>query len=425
MSHTLKDAPGLRKLYKTSSSPHFPRNLVLYGPPGTGKTYQTLHYALAIIEGSDVEKIKLENESDLIRRYQQYCQGGQIEFITFHANYAYQDFMSGIRPDTQAGSLLFEQKAGIFKRISDRARSAWDRHHPSAHRPSSNFADLLHLFLSQGVDPETEQVEIALSRPHRIFQSMIMYDMQEKGLLYYRRTKHDIVKQESRELQYDKLEALYRGNPIRAALHQHYYESLVLALKQFEEKISLAQAAPQPLPKYVLIMDEMNRANLSAVFGELITLIEENKRYGQPQGLSLSLSNGEKFSVPDNLYLIGTMNTADRNIARLDYALRRRFHFQGCFPEARLIRLPRLRRLLEDLNQAIAEEKQSADLLIGHAYFMHCSLEELPQVMNHQIIPLLQEYFPNRPDLIRKILKASRLRFRQENYQFWVDNLER
>jgi 5-methylcytosine-specific restriction protein B len=162
-------------------------------------------------------------------------------------------------------------------------------------------------------------------------------------------------------------------------------------LKKEQEKVELK--------KYVLIIDEINRANISRVFGELITLLEEDKRLGNKHQMLVSLSNGERFSVPNNLYVIGTMNTADKSIALIDIALRRRFVFEDMYPRPELIdelvRLP-YNEFLKVLNQQTLEKK-GADFLIGHSYLMAEEGKELDfeKVMNQKIIPLLNEYFYN------------------------------
>lgn len=272
----------------------FPHNIILYGPPGTGKTYNTIDLAVEIITGNEASHQENKKRFDVLR------EEGQIEFITFHQNYSYEDFMIGIRPDlSETSTLKFRRREGVFYKICKRAE-------------------------------------------------------------------------------------------------QNYLQS------QNKEN------TPEPLKKYVLIIDEINRANISKVFGELITLLEEDKRLGAKNELRVSIPGEETdFGVPPNLYVIGTMNTADKSIAMIDIALRRRFEFRGYFPD--YDKVDELSgKILKHINKQIYERKKSADYLVGHGYFMNGSEPpEIFKVLQNKVIPLLMEYFSGKTYVVEEIFKES------------------
>ena len=165
---------------------------------------------------------------------------------------------------------------------------------------------------------------------------------------------------------------------------------------------------------YVLIIDEINRGNISKILGELITLLEEDKRLGRDEALKVTLPySNERFGVPSNLYIIGTMNTADRSIAFLDTALRRRFNFKEMMPKSEKLEKNmegiNLQKLLKAINTNITRELDR-DHQIGHSYLLKIeSMEELSSVFRHKICPLLDEYFYDRRDKIKEVLNNCEL----------------
>ncbi len=199
----------------------------------------------------------------------------------------------------------------------------------------------------------------------------------------------------------------------------------------FKQMAKLARRYPNK--NFVLIIDEINRGNIPSIFGELITLIEEDKREGEPNAISVTLPySQEKFSVPSNLYIIGTMNTADKSIALLDIALRRRFSFIEIMPDVNIldgvivymreegnnnskINLNlNLKDLLKNINEKISKDI-GRNYAIGHAYFlqyaeegpngeMYIDIKKLNMVFKDKIIPLLQEYTNDDWEQMHKIL---------------------
>ena len=202
-------------------------------------------------------------------------------------------------------------------------------------------------------------------------------------------------------------EYLDSGRIVFTTFHQSYgYEEFIQGIRPDTSsgeltfatvdgvfKVIAERAMRDPGQNYIIIIDEINRASISKTFGELITLIEDDKRWGEADAISVILPSGDQFAVPNNLYIIGTMNSADKSISLIDTALRRRFEFVEFIPNLTLIEDVKLRQVLKKLNDGIINELNSTDLLIGHSYFLHKSEEDLCNIMNRSIIPLLYEYF--------------------------------
>lgn len=209
-----------------------------------------------------------------------------------------------------------------------------------------------------------------------------------------------------------------RGFITFTTFHQNYgYEDFIQGIRpktkagtvSFEQvdgvfKRAADKALDDPHNNYVIIIDEINRANISKVFGELITLIEEDKRWGELNQLSATLPMGETFVVPNNLYIIGTMNSADKSISLIDTALRRRFSFIEIPPKEELVGDSILKQVMHDLNEYLNKELRNTDLLIGHAYFINKTADNLIEILNNSVIPLLYEYFYDDEAKVKKAL---------------------
>jgi len=184
-------------------------------------------------------------------------------------------------------------------------------------------------------------------------------------------------------------------------------KQIVLEYLETREETGYRLMSPDRAPRYVLVIDEINRGNISKILGELVTLLEPDKRVGAARQLRVTLPySGDVFGVPQNLYIVGTMNTADKSIALVDVALRRRFEFRELMPDFGVCsELPHdLRRVLVELNQRIALRKDR-DHQIGHSYFMDVTTaDEFNEQFDKTTIPLLQEYFYNDWDGLRFVL---------------------
>ena len=265
------------------------KNRILYGPPGTGKTYHAVDHALAIIDATNVR----ERGKGDIERFHELRDSGQIAMVTFHQNYAYEDFIEGIRPE-----------------------------------------------LSKGVSGQVGYV-----------------------------------------------------------LHPGVFKRMVKAADAEKDK------------RFVLIIDEINRGNIAKIFGELITLIEETRRLGADDETLVTLPySNELFGVPGKLYLVGTMNTADRSIQLLDTALRRRFDFVEMMPEpehkaistdVKGVNCQKMLKVMNDRIVALLDREHQ----IGHTYLMGMdTMEKLSGAFQDKIFPLLQEYFFDDWSKIRAVL---------------------
>jgi 5-methylcytosine-specific restriction protein B len=180
-----------------------------------------------------------------------------------------------------------------------------------------------------------------------------------------------------------------------------YYQPLLEVLLKLGKSDTAVKVERK---NYVIIIDEINRANISRVFGELITLIEGDKRSDGEIPMKVTLPSGDKFIVPSNLYIIGTMNTSDKSIALLDIALRRRFEFVPMYPDVTKVKAE-YQDIFLKMNKAI-KEKKNYDFTIGHAYFMDNNIS-LEKIINNKVIPLLLEYFMNSEEQVTEILASA------------------
>ncbi|EGK8037123.1 AAA domain-containing protein [Campylobacter lari] len=395
-----------------------PLNQILYGPPGTGKTYQTIDKALEII--SKEEKIQIPSKDDRKNRkelFDEYVKNGQIVFTTFHQSYGYEEFIEGIKPilnDDNIQELKYEIKDGVFKELCKKALDNRDS------IKNFNFY----------IDKLKEKTKEDDNNPEKYFElPNTKYSIQYRGGETFR-IKFDDMSKNYRDypVNIDNIEKLYKTSSTDEIYNSAYVKAILnyLKLQGLEDYKEKDEKTNLP---YIIIIDEINRGNVSKIFGELITLIEPSKRIDESEGLKVTLPySGEKFGVPKNVYIIGTMNTADRSITSLDTALRRRFEFIEMMPKPNVLsdncEGVNLQELLKAINTRI-EYLLDREKTIGHAFFIGIeNLEKLKKVFQNKIIPLLQEYFYNDYTLIDAVLNENGMLEKQDINNDYLKNMK-
>lgn len=414
-----KEDVGNGEKGENGNTEKLPLNLILYGPPGTGKTHCTVDKALerllpkheldslnAITPKDDKRKAQEEKFNELKKQ-------GRIVFTTFHQSMSYEDFIEGIKPETDDdGNVTYEVKPGIFKQLCEKAKLS---------QTSSNFNEAYNTFIN-----DLTSAGYYGNNPSKFVtsnKSTFGISVNSKGNLSLF-TGNPLKKQGT--ITKDNLELRFLGNS-----NYNYWESYFKRIiEHLEDRYQLQQENRPNNNNYVLIIDEINRGNVANIFGELITLIEDDKR--GKLSVKLPYSN-EDFSVPKNLYIIGTMNTADRSVEALDTALRRRFSFEEMMPDTALLnkykvmngtdKLCTFKDILDTINSRI-EVLKDRDHLIGHSYFMIKVKDDqgneidkesfnlndendkkmLISIFFDKIIPLLQEYFYGDYEKIQMVL---------------------
>lgn len=361
------------------------KNLILTGAPGTGKTYKTAEIAVALIDGSN----KLPNKRvDVMNRYKTLINEKQIAFTTFHQSLDYEEFIEGLKPelDDNTKEMTYQVKEGIFKEICERAKE------------KTSMASL-----NDAIEQFKESCSENIVKVKN--KSGTEFSVTYRGGKTFRVRSDNSEAEEGRDFpaNIDAIKKMYQGN--EAGIYNKTYVWGIL--NYLRENYSVTNySVDNTDKKYLLIIDEINRGNISKIFGELITLLEKDKRIGEENEITVTLPySQETFGVPSNLFIIGTMNTADRSIGHIDYAIRRRFSFLSLKSDRNVISSydkydngtkEKAENLFDEIKDFISSyinaDLDAEDLMIGHSYFLCKTADDLKMRLEFEMIPLIEEY---------------------------------
>lgn len=374
------------------------KQIILQGAPGTGKTYKTASIAVGICNPTFTD---FSNHQKVMEEYDRLVNEGQIAFCTFHQSMDYEDFVEGLKPEVKGNAVEYNVEDGIFKTICKKAQTKED----------ADITTCIDKYLQSVKGYENKQTIPTLSGKSELYVWWTEgNDTISTRSVLSKSEKGDQYSPSPLNIEKVKMQALGEGVENN---WRHYAQAFINAVKK---KYDLEnQVSDKP---YVLVIDEINRGNVSKIFGELITLLEADKRSGGgTHHISLKLPySKDDFSVPSNLYIIGTMNTTDRSTGTIDYAVRRRFAFITIESRSKVIEewcnsqsvpsdvkdaaLSLFTQIngngKNDSNSFIAKHRTAdfelEDLKVGHSYFMSKDMADLQMKMRYEVVPLIKEY---------------------------------
>lgn len=382
----------------------FKHQIILQGPPGTGKTYTAKELAYQLVYGEKLDG----NESTRAMQLRKLEESEQFALVQFHPAYSYEDFVRGIVAESTAAGILYETRNNLLAEFAELAnRNYEDSKKDAVQISEQRWIDEMFLEFKEMIEEE-----IAENGKYFINPTAYTNEVQPEAFRY----KGDNWGTTFR-MPFYELKNLYRlGISARKQIKKHpeikgrakqhatYYFAMLSKFKDFlaNKKKIIVEKITVPEKKYVLIIDEINRANLPAVLGELIYALEYR---GEPVKSMYELDGDREIILPPNLIIIGTMNTADRSVGHIDYALRRRFAFIPISPDDSVLKGMQVDQTVIDRSLSLyrsvsalfdgnhmASDFHRSDVQLGHSYFMAPTIEQLDLRLEYEIKPILREY---------------------------------
>ena len=377
------DEKGKKMITQATKLLKSKKNIILQGAPGTGKTYATAALALSVLGVTDVD---FNDHVAVMRKYEELRGQKRIFFTTFHQSMDYEDFVEGIKPQVEDGQVGYSVEDGIFKNVCKSVSEGGD------------IVGCIDKYLQSIKGFSNKKVIPTVTGRSNLY----VWWKEGNSTISIRSTVSEAGEDEEYvpspiNIEKVKLQALGEGEENN---WRQYAQAFINAVKaEYRDELQGRSRS------VVLIIDEINRGNVARIFGELISLLEADKRSGAAHPLTVTLPySKEELSIPGEVYIIGTMNTTDRSAGTLDYAVRRRFAFVTLKSDREAVRRAyadsalgeKVVAVFDDVLEFImdhnAGDMDIEDLMVGHSYFMAPDEDGLKLKIEYEVLPLIREY---------------------------------